>query len=99
MEQRWVGNPIMISMDSSHNAVANYVSTDTTLPTGIGNTPTGSDVPVNTPITISFSEAMNQESVQSAFSTSPATIGSFSWSGNTMAYTPSSNLVSDTTYG
>jgi uncharacterized repeat protein (TIGR02543 family) len=35
-----VGNSIMISMDSPHNAVANYVSTDTTLPTVIGNTPT-----------------------------------------------------------
>jgi formylglycine-generating enzyme required for sulfatase activity len=97
-DSKVVGNPILVSMDSSHNAVANYVSTDTSLPTVIGNTPTGSDVPVNTPITISFSEAMNKESAQSAFYTSPATIGSFSWSGNTMAYTPSSNLVSDTTY-
>nr|QNO56122.1 hercynine oxygenase [Methanosarcinales archaeon ANME-1 ERB7] len=34
------GNTIMISMDSSHNVVANYVSTDTALPTVIGNTPT-----------------------------------------------------------
>jgi uncharacterized repeat protein (TIGR02543 family) len=93
-----VGNPILISMDSQHNAVANYVSTDTSLPIVTGNTPTGSDVPVNTPITITFSEAMNQEYTQSAFSTSPATIGCFSWSGNTMAYTSSSNLVSDTTY-
>jgi uncharacterized repeat protein (TIGR02543 family) len=93
-----VGNPILISMDSQHNAVANYVSRDTSLPTATGNTPTGSDVTLNTPITISFSEAMNQESVQSAFYTSPATIGCFRWTGNTMAYTPGSNLVSDTTY-
>jgi uncharacterized repeat protein (TIGR02543 family) len=92
------GNPILISMDSSHNAVANYVSTDTSLPTAIGNTPTGSDVSVNTPITISFSEAMNQEYAQLAFSTSPPTIGRFRWTGNTMAYTPGSNFVSDTTY-
>nr|QNO55715.1 hypothetical protein MNGCPPAP_00012 [Methanosarcinales archaeon ANME-1 ERB7]QNO55748.1 hypothetical protein BDFDLMKG_00018 [Methanosarcinales archaeon ANME-1 ERB7] len=92
------GNPILISMDSPHKAVANYESTDTSLPTVIGNTPTGSNVAVNTPITITFSEAMNQGYTQSAFSTAPATIGGFSWSGNTMTYTPSSNLVPDTSY-
>lgn len=77
-----------------------YVPTPppTTPPTIIGNTPTGSNVPVNTQITVTFSEAMNQASAQSAFSTSSATTGSFSWSGNTMTYTPSSYLAYSTSY-
>ena len=77
-----------------------YVPTTppTTPPTILGNTPTGSNVPVNTQITVTFSEAMNQASAQSAFSTSSATTGSFSWSGNTMTYTPSSYLAYSTSY-
>ena len=41
---------------------------------------------------------MNNASVESAFSTSPATTGSFSWSGNNMTYTPGSNFNYSTTY-
>ena len=71
---------------------------DITPPTILGNTPTGSNVPVNTQLTVTFSEAMNQASAQSAFSTSSAITGSFSWSGNTMTYTPSSYLAYSTSY-
>ncbi|MFZ3168839.1 MAG: PGF-pre-PGF domain-containing protein [Candidatus Methanoperedens sp.] len=67
-------------------------------PQVIGNAPNGTDVPVTTVISVNFSKPMNQASVQSAFSTSPATAGSFSWSGNNMTFTPDSNLTYSTTY-
>ncbi len=77
------------------NIVSNILlfTSDTAPPTITGSTPAGSNVPVTTQITVTFSEMMNQSSVQSAFSTSPATTGIFSWSGNTMIYTPSSILA------
>jgi regulation of enolase protein 1 (concanavalin A-like superfamily) len=71
---------------------------DATPPNVIGNTPTGANIPVYTQIKITFSEAMNHSSVQSAFSTNPVTTGSFSWSGNNMTYTPGSNLAYNTIY-
>ncbi|MBJ7259722.1 MAG: Ig-like domain-containing protein [Chthoniobacterales bacterium] len=51
-------------------------------------------------ITVNFSQAMNTASVQSAFSTTPASTGNFVWSsGNTVVtYTPSSNLAGNTVY-
>ena len=71
---------------------------DISPPTVIGNTPTGTGVPVTAKITVTFNEPMTQASAQSAFSTSPATSGSFGWSGNMMTYTPGSSLSSGTTY-
>ena len=71
---------------------------DTTAPEIIGNAPTGSNIPVTSRITVNFSEAMNHTSVESAFSTSPNTTGSFSWIGNNMTYTPGSTLNFGTTY-
>lgn len=51
-------------------------------------------------ITVNFSQAMNTASVQSAFSTTPASTGNFVWSaGNTIVtYTPSSNFAGSTIY-
>ena len=92
------------AMDSAGNNMSPAYSwpfttvKDTTNPEVIGKTPTGTNEPVTTKITVTFSEAMNPASVQSAFSTSPATTGSFSWSGTAMTYTPGSNLNSSTTY-
>ena len=63
-----------------------------------GKSPTGTNVPVTARITLNFSEAMDNASVESAFSTSPNTTGSFSWSGNNMTFTPDSNLAYSTTY-
>lgn len=80
------------------NVQLEKVSADITPPKVIGNTPKGTNVPVNTPITVTFSEPMNKTSVQSAFDTSPPIAGSFSWSGNTMTYTPSSNLSYNSGY-
>ena len=57
-------------------------------------------VSVSSVLTATFSQAMNTNSVVSAFSTTPATTGSFAWtSGNTvLTYTPSSNLAGSTLY-
>ncbi|GAI13774.1 unnamed protein product, partial [marine sediment metagenome] len=71
---------------------------DTTPPTVTAKSPTGSDVAVASSITITFSEAMNQTSAQSAFSTSPSVSGSFSWDGNTLTFDPSDNLSYGTEY-
>ena len=71
---------------------------DTIPPTITAHSPTGTDVFVGTPITATFSEAMNKSSVQNAFSVSPSVTGSFSWNGNKMVFTPDSNLDYDTSY-
>ncbi|NBR68711.1 MAG: hypothetical protein EBT69_00760, partial [Verrucomicrobia bacterium] len=55
-------------------------------------------VPTSSMITLSFSRGMNTSSVQAAFSTTPSSTGSFSWSNSNsvMIYAPSSNLAGNT---
>ncbi len=57
-------------------------------------------VSVASTLSLTFSQAMNTSSVQTAFSTTPATTGNFTWaSSNTvMTYTPSSNMAGNTLY-
>jgi hypothetical protein len=57
-------------------------------------------VSVSSALSMTFSQSMNTNSVQSAFSTIPATTGSFTWSsGNTvLTYVPSSNMAGNTLY-
>jgi glycosidase len=57
-------------------------------------------VSVSSALSMTFSQPMNTNSVQSAFSTAPATTGSFTWSsGNTvLTYAPSSNMAGNTLY-
>ncbi|MCL7413615.1 MAG: Ig-like domain-containing protein, partial [ANME-2 cluster archaeon] len=71
---------------------------DTTHPTVTKNEPAGTYIPVSRRINVTFSEPMDQTSVESAFSISPVTKGTFSWNGNTMTYLPNSNLAFETTY-
>ncbi|MCD4810303.1 MAG: Ig-like domain-containing protein, partial [Methanosarcinales archaeon] len=71
---------------------------DTTAPTVTDNTPTGTDVPVTTVITVTFNESMNTTSVEDAFSIDPSVTGTLSWSGDTMTFTPTSDLASYTKY-
>lgn len=88
----------MIS-DTSHTFVI-----DTTSPTKVDNTPTGTDIPVTTTISVTFNEAMDTASVENAFSFSDGTNtwtisdGSASWSDNTMIFTPDSELNYNTQY-
>ena len=74
------------------------LTTETTPPIITTHFPTGTNVLMGTSITVTFSEAMNLASAQSAFSISPSVTGSFSWDGNKMIFTPSSNLAYETTY-
>jgi len=62
------------------------------------NTPTGTDVAVSTVITATFSEAMNQTSVEAAFSISPAVNGSLGWDGDMVTFTPDADLAYSTAY-
>ena len=60
-------------------------------------------VATGTRVTVSFDEPMDKEATQSAFSLVDSTngaevSGSFSWSGNTMTFAPSSLLSGGTTY-
>ena len=74
---------------------------DTPPPSVTENTPTGENVPVSTKVTITFSEPMNEESVEYGFSIYSKQFrvsGEFSWKENTMTFTPSSNLDYDTDY-
>ncbi|MCD4814867.1 MAG: Ig-like domain-containing protein, partial [Methanosarcinales archaeon] len=73
---------------------------DSTPPTVIGNTPTGTGVPVTTNITVTFNESMNTTSVQSVFDINPNVPGILSWSGDMMNFTltPYADLTSDILY-
>ncbi|MCK4458130.1 MAG: Ig-like domain-containing protein, partial [Methanosarcinales archaeon] len=73
-------------------------SSDTTSPTITAHSPTGTGVPVTTDVTVTFDEAMNQTSAKGAFSILPDVDGAFSWSGNTMIFTPAADLADNTAY-
>ena len=76
------------------------LATETTIPPTIITThfPTETNVLTGTTITVTFSKAMNETSAENAFSISPPVTGSFTWDGNKMIFTPSSNLAYGTTY-
>jgi len=80
--------------------VLDTTPTDTTPPTIISVSPSGgaTGVPVTTKISATFSEAMNTASVEAAFSITPSIAGTFIWVGNTMTFTPITNLAHSTTY-
>lgn len=68
------------------------------LPAVISTYPTGSSVQATSPITVTFNKAMNQNSVEASFSISPNVPGSFSWSGTSLRFEPSSQLSEGTMY-
>ncbi len=61
-------------------------------PVVVSNSPShaAANVPINAPIILQFSKPMDTNSVQSAFSTTPAVGGTFAWSAarDTMTFTP-----------
>jgi Carboxypeptidase regulatory-like domain/Bacterial Ig-like domain len=92
--------------ESSHDAVAignvNVLAGQTTSigivvmkKTVTANSPTGEDVALNTAISVSFSEALNESSVKVLVS---GVNGTLTWSGNTGTFTPSSLLAYATRY-
>jgi hypothetical protein len=91
------GNPMVT--DTSHTFVI-----DTTSPTVISATPTGTGVSITTPISITFNETMNMTSAENAFSYTDGTTtwtaanGSVSWNANIMTFIPDSDLSYFTQY-
>lgn len=69
-----------------------------TPPTIVDNSPTGKDIPVDTEITVTFSELMATASVEGAFSISPTVAGAFAWIGEKLTFTPEITLNYDTKY-
>ncbi|UCE39280.1 MAG: right-handed parallel beta-helix repeat-containing protein [Thermoplasmata archaeon] len=60
--------------------------------------PTGTNVPMDTTISISFSEPMNKDDTEDAFSITPAVSGVFTWEGTTLIFTPNAPLTAKTQY-
>lgn len=58
----------------------------------------GSSPPATTVIEIKFRQPMQEESVETRFSTEPAIEGEFAWAGPTLVFTPGSPLNPETTY-
>ncbi len=73
---------------------------DTGRPQVLATTPVGNQSTLPTSFTITFSEAMNESSVETAFSVSPAVTGSFSWNaaGTVVTFTPSAPLADGASY-
>ncbi|MFC1780554.1 Ig-like domain-containing protein [Patescibacteria group bacterium] len=55
-------------------------------------------ISVGTAVNVTFDQQVDHSSAESKFSISPSTSGTFSWSGNTMVFHPSSNISHQTTY-
>jgi hypothetical protein len=70
---------------------------DTYPPSVISHSPSGDEVDINLNLTVTFSEAMNHSSVENAFSISPSVLGSFSWNGTTLIFSPS-EFINNTVY-
>ena len=68
---------------------------DTTPPEVTSHTPDGTSVPVNTAITVTFSEPMNKSSVSISI---VGVSGTLSWAGDTAVFTLAENLAENTTY-
>lgn len=90
-----VGN----SLSSDYSWQFTTTSTPDTIPPIVTDkSPTGADVSSGTTITVTFSEPMDRSSTEEAFSTSPTIEGTFSWSGTTLIFTPTSPLLPGTRY-
>jgi len=61
-------------------------------------TPWGVPAPVNSPIVITFSEAMDTGSLAGGFQLAPPVTGSYSYTDSTLTFTPSGFLESSFTY-
>jgi hypothetical protein len=99
---------ITLAQDYAGNQIADYTmqfTIDTKHPAISQGSPTGTDVPVTTSITITFNESMDKTSVQEAFELTDGTTtwtvdnGTVTWSGNTMTFIPDDGLLDyDTQY-
>jgi predicted RNA-binding Zn-ribbon protein involved in translation (DUF1610 family) len=92
---------LTVTDKAGNSAVDNFTLVwDTTLPSTTSLEPTGSSVPITTVITITFNEPIDRSLLESYFSISPTTQGTFTWdeTGTVLTFTPSSNLLYATAY-
>lgn len=93
-----------VAQDTSGNTgsdrITITVDNDLTLPTITETEPKNgsADVRLDAKISITFSEKMDEISVQGAFKISPSVNGTFSWNGSTVTFTPALELLSGTDY-
>ena len=75
-------------------------TSDTTAPTILDHSPKGTDIPLDTEISITFSEPMNKSETEEAFSITPIAEGTFSWDQNMLIFKlkPDETLESGTIY-
>ncbi len=89
---------IATGSEAHDSAESNTFTLDINLPEIIYEQPSGLDISTDSSIIIAFNEPMDTPSAQSAFFISPAVVGSFHWTGNRMAFSPTTNLADDTLY-
>ena len=80
------------------SADSNAFLLDTGPPTLIDKEPRGFNVAPGSSIIVAFDEPMDTSSAESAFNISPTVAGSFSWTGNTMIFDPTTSLADNTLY-
>lgn len=81
--------------------VWSFTTVDTVVPTITVTTPVNGTIGIapSSTVTVTFSEPMDQTSVETAFSSNPALpTGTFGWAGDKMTYTPNTNLSESTDY-
>lgn len=78
--------------------VATSTFTTVASPTIESSSPSGTGVLINSTIRLKFRQAMDQSSVEKAFSINPQITGKFGWSNNELTFTPSNPLQKNTTY-
>jgi hypothetical protein len=78
--------------------IVNLKNMDIEQPSIVENYPTGTNIPISTNITITFSESMIHSTVENAFQISPEVIGEFFWDNNKLIFNPISDLEYNITY-
>lgn len=71
---------------------------DTIPPRVVGQSPIGDSIPIDTIITITFSESMDKASVEGSFIITPHIKGTFTWENLTLIFTPTEKLEFNTTH-
>jgi hypothetical protein len=64
----------------------------------VAQSPVGSGVALDAPITISFSRPVDRRSAEASFTLVPPVAGRLSWQGETLVFTPSAPLAPATIY-
>jgi len=104
--ERWSGDvsgtqpSVTLTMDSAKRVVAHFAKVVVVLPevVAVSPEPGAKDVPVDAKISATFSKPMDKASTEAAFSIQPTVTGSFSWSDNTMTFSPEGKLAYGTKY-